>query len=121
MCAPRSATTAADTYKPLHVLADHVGQGGGQHTKSRRRHQQLGGFDNSKTIHQAGVKQFGSGWVWLVRHQRWQVRDPPTPNQDNPLMDGKDDFPSSATTSGARLLPALIKRRPDYAPRGGAW
>jgi Fe-Mn family superoxide dismutase len=38
------------------------------------------GFNN------AGVGQFGSGWVWLVCERR-RLRILATPNQDNPLMD----------------------------------
>ncbi len=54
----------------------------------------LGGFDKFKEqFNQAGAKQFGSGWVWLVRTNAGKLRILSTPNQDNPLMDGKGDFP----------------------------
>src|ERR687893_3278424 len=37
---------------------------------------------------EAGVNQFGSGWAWLV-HDGSGVAVVSTPNQDNPLTDGK--------------------------------
>ncbi len=36
----------------------------------------------------AGVKQFGSGWAWLVRDASGALRIMSTPNQDNPLSQG---------------------------------
>lgn len=34
----------------------------------------------------AGLKRFGSGWVWLAVTRRGQLAITSTPNQDNPLM-----------------------------------
>lgn len=49
----------------------------------------FGSFANFKTLFQdAGVKRFGSGWVWLVRALDGKLEIVSTPNQDNPLMDG---------------------------------
>ncbi len=39
----------------------------------------------------AGVKQFGSGWAWLVRDSAGALRIMSTPNQDNPLS--QDFYP----------------------------
>jgi Fe-Mn family superoxide dismutase len=36
----------------------------------------------------AGVKQFGSGWAWLVRDKNRKLQIMSTPNQDNPLGQG---------------------------------
>jgi Fe-Mn family superoxide dismutase len=37
----------------------------------------------------AGVGRFGSGWAWLVADKDGKVSITSTPNQDNPLMEGK--------------------------------
>jgi len=36
----------------------------------------------------AGLKQFGSGWAWLVRDQAGKLQVMSTPNQDNPMSQG---------------------------------
>jgi Fe-Mn family superoxide dismutase len=36
----------------------------------------------------AGVKQFGSGWAWLVGDKNRKLQIMSTPNQDNPLSQG---------------------------------
>ena len=47
----------------------------------------FGSFEAMKTeFNQAGVGQFGSGWVWLVS-DGGRLRITATANQDNPLMD----------------------------------
>jgi Fe-Mn family superoxide dismutase len=48
----------------------------------------FGGFDSfSEKFNDAGVKQFGSGWVWLVRNAG-KLEIISTANQDNPFMQG---------------------------------
>ncbi len=41
-----------------------------------------------KQFNDAGMKRFGSGWVWLVKSSSGQYQIISTPNQDNPLMEG---------------------------------
>lgn len=40
-----------------------------------------------KSFEEAGAKQFGSGWVWLIVTKDKKLQVTSTPNQDNPLMD----------------------------------
>lgn len=55
----------------------------------------FGGFDQFKSkFNDAGVGQFGSGWVWLVAGSGGSLQIISTPNQDNPLM---DDAPVKGT------------------------
>ncbi|MCT7966253.1 superoxide dismutase [Laspinema sp. D1] len=50
----------------------------------------FGSFETFKEqFNQAGTRQFGSGWVWLVRNAQGQLEITSTPNQDSPLMDGQ--------------------------------
>src|SRR5215475_3856472 len=49
----------------------------------------FGSFDEFKTkFNDAGAKQFGSGWVWLVRGNDNKLQIISTPNQDSPLLQG---------------------------------
>jgi Fe-Mn family superoxide dismutase len=50
----------------------------------------LGNFDEFKAkLKTAGLGRFGSGWAWLVANHDGSLAIMSTPNQDNPLMEGK--------------------------------
>lgn len=49
----------------------------------------FGDFESFKQrFNDAGTKQFGSGWVWLVRTSDGKVEITSTPNQDSPMTSG---------------------------------
>lgn len=49
----------------------------------------FGSFENfKKQFSDAGAKQFGSGWAWLVSDASGKLKVGSTANQDNPLMPG---------------------------------
>jgi superoxide dismutase, Fe-Mn family len=65
--------------------------GGGQPTGELASaiQQAFGSFDQFKAaFNDAGVKRFGSGWVWLVLDQSGRLSVTSTTNQDSPLMNG---------------------------------
>ncbi|HEX8978021.1 MAG TPA: superoxide dismutase [Solirubrobacteraceae bacterium] len=73
----------------------------------------FGSFDDFKAkLKDAGVNQFGSGWAWLV-HDGSGLAIVSTPNQNNPLTDGKTPLLGVDVWEHAYYL-KYNNRRPDY-------
>ena len=61
----------------------------------------------------AAVGRFGSGWVWLVAAKDGALTIESTPNQDNPLMEGRHAILGLDVWEHAYYL-KYQNRRPDY-------
>jgi superoxide dismutase, Fe-Mn family len=73
----------------------------------------FGSFDEFKSqFKAAGVGRFGSGWAWLV-HDGSGLAIVSTPNQDNPVSDGKTPLLGVDVWEHAYYL-NYQNRRPDY-------
>jgi Fe-Mn family superoxide dismutase len=73
----------------------------------------FGSFDKFKTeFSAAGVGRFGSGWAWLI-NDGGKLSITSTPNQDNPMMDGKDAILGIDVWEHAYYL-RYQNKRPDY-------
>ena len=78
----------------------------------------FGGFAPFKEQFQkACVGRFGSGWAWLVADGKGGVSIESTPNQDNPLMEGRKAILGCDVWEHAYYL-KYQNRRPDYV---SAW
>ena len=66
---------------------------------------------------QAAATRFGSGWAWLVRSSDGTLSVMSTPNQDNPLTEGKVPLLGLDVWEHAYYL-KYMNKRPDYV---GAW
>ncbi|MBA3439613.1 MAG: superoxide dismutase [Pyrinomonadaceae bacterium] len=74
----------------------------------------FGGFDTfKKQFNDAGARQFGSGWVWLVRSRQGKYEIVTTPNQDNPVMMGHLPILGNDVWEHAYYL-KYQNRRPEY-------
>jgi len=77
----------------------------------------FGGFDAFKEqFAKAAVGRFGSGWAWVIDNGGKLVIES-TPNQDNPMMEGKKPVFGLDVWEHAYYL-KYQNRRPDYI---GAW
>jgi Fe-Mn family superoxide dismutase len=77
----------------------------------------FGDFEKFKAaVNQAGTTRFGSGWAWVIAHEG-KLEVTSTPNQDNPLMEGKRAILGIDVWEHAYYL-KYQNRRPDYL---GAW
>jgi Fe-Mn family superoxide dismutase len=73
----------------------------------------FGSFDDFKAqFKAAGIGRFGSGWAWLV-HDGSGLAIVSTPNQDNPISDGKTPLLGIDVWEHAYYL-NYNNRRPDY-------
>jgi len=86
--------------EPSGKLADAIGAAFGN----------LAGFKEKFAA--AGVGRFGSGWAWLIT-SGGKLSIESTPNQDNPLMDGKTAILGLDVWEHAYYL-KYQNRRPDY-------
>ncbi len=73
----------------------------------------FGNFDQLKEkFNAAGAGRFGSGWVWVIDNGG-KLEITSTPNQDNPIMEGKKPVFGSDVWEHAYYL-KYQNRRPDY-------
>lgn len=74
----------------------------------------FGSFDAFKEkFNAAATTRFGSGWAWLVKGSGNSLEVVSTPNQDNPLMEGKFAVLGLDVWEHAYYL-KYQNRRPDY-------
>jgi Fe-Mn family superoxide dismutase len=74
----------------------------------------FGDFNTFKEkFNDAGVKQFGSGWAWLVKGSDSKLAITSTPNQDSPLSQGQFPVLGNDVWEHAYYL-KYQNRRPEY-------
>jgi Fe-Mn family superoxide dismutase len=74
----------------------------------------FGDFNTFKEkFNDAGLKQFGSGWAWLVRDNGGKLQIMSTPNQDNPMSQGFQPILGNDVWEHAYYL-KYQNRRGDY-------
>lgn len=81
---------------------------------------ELGGFAAFKeAFGKAGLTRFGSGWAWLIVGKDGKLAITSTPNQDNPIMEGKGLTPILGLDVWEHAYYLKYQnRRPDYV---AAW
>ena len=74
----------------------------------------FGSFEDfQKQFNDAGVKRFGSGWVWLAGKTSGEVQVLSTPNQDSPISQGLFPIFGNDVWEHAYYL-KYNNRRPEY-------
>ncbi|EGL82629.1 Manganese/iron superoxide dismutase [Caldalkalibacillus thermarum TA2.A1] len=89
--------------------------GGGEPTGELAEaiNKKFGSFEKFKEeFTQAALNRFGSGWAWLVVNNG-ELEVTSTPNQDNPLMEGKTPILGVDVWEHAYYL-KYQNKRPDY-------
>ena len=71
----------------------------------------MNGFETE--FSDAAATRFGSGWAWLIKNEDGSVAVTSTPNQDNPIMNGKTPILGLDVWEHAYYL-NYQNRRPDY-------
>ncbi len=80
---------------------------------SKKIDEDLGGFDKFKeSFNKAAATRFGSGWAWLVL-ENGKLSVTSTPNQDNPVSEGKFPVMGLDVWEHAYYL-KYQNKRPDY-------
>ncbi|MCU1307975.1 MAG: Superoxide dismutase [Acidobacteriaceae bacterium] len=74
----------------------------------------FGSFEDfQKQFNDAGLKQFGSGWAWLVKNSSGKLQVVSSANQDNPMTDGLSPIFGNDVWEHAYYL-KYQNRRGDY-------
>jgi len=74
----------------------------------------FGDFNTFKEkFNEAGIKQFGSGWAWLVKGSDGKLTITSSPNQDNPMSNGQFPVMGNDVWEHAYYL-KYQNRRADY-------
>jgi len=81
---------------------------------SSRIDSKFGSFDRFKEeFSKAAATRFGSGWAWLVLNEDGELEVVSTPNQDNPISEGKKPLLGLDVWEHAYYL-KYQNRRPEY-------
>ena len=97
----------------IRVAVRNNGGGHANHSLLAAINEAFGSFDEFKAAFaQAAATRFGSGWAWLVL-SNGKLEVVSTPNQDNPLSEGKTPLLGLDVWEHAYYL-NYQNRRPDY-------